>query len=151
MKQAGRIHWLVIVACAALVAILALAFLAGPSAGSTAGDFLRALQAGNVDRLTELSNVPKGEEAKLRKQWEFCIHAATPYYNFLWRSSFTKKITDEAEVVHIKLFKNADKPGSYDEDFEIPMVKVDGRWKVDIYRLTSKLYPALPRASSDLG
>ena len=54
----------------AFVAILGLILFAGPSAGSAANDFMHALQAGDVDRLTELSYVA-GEDIRLSvKPWD---------------------------------------------------------------------------------
>ena len=133
----------------AFVAILGLILFAGPSAGSAANDFMHALQAGDVDRLTELSYVPKEDGQKIRKQWEFCIHTATPYYNFLWHPSFVRQISDDEVVVKMKVVKNAENSSSYDEDYDLCMVKVDNKWKVDVYRLNGKFYPALPKPSSD--
>jgi hypothetical protein len=150
MKQAGGVRLWVIVACVLLLGIIGLAVSAGPSATSTAEDFMRALQAGDVDRLTELSYVPAGHEAEIRKQWDFCVHKATPYYNFLWNVTFAKQISDDEYVVSLKVIKNATSPSAYDEPFEMPLERVGRGWKVDVYRLSSKFYPGLPREGWDV-
>jgi hypothetical protein len=145
MKQAGRVNLLVIFAVLALILVAGLALLSGASATGAAADFLAALQKQDVDALTELCNVPEGEKAKLRKDWEFTTKSATPYYNFAWSIKYAKRISDNEAAVAVKVIKNADASGSFDENFELPMVKVAGKWKVDIYRLSRNLYPALPR------
>jgi len=150
MKHAGGVRLLVIIACIALLLLVGLALFGGPSATSTATEFMRALQAGDVDKLTELSLVAPGDENKIRKQWEFCIHTATPYYNFLWQVQFAKQITDNEWVVSLKIIKNPQNPSSYDEPFEMTLDRVGRGWKVDVYRLSSKFYPALPRPGRDI-
>ena len=151
MKQAGRVPWWGLVAGAVLLAFLGLAFFAAPSASSAANDFMRALKAGDVDKLVDLSYVPSEDIPKIRKQWEFCLHVATPYYNFAWRPSYSREISDTEFVVRMKVIKNSEKPTSYDEDFDIPLIKSGGKWKVDVYRLSDKFYPALPREGLDVG
>lgn len=150
MKQAGRVNWLVLLACIGLVLIVGLMMLSGGSAASTAQEFMLALQRRDVDKLTELSNVAPAQKEKLHKQWDFCINTATPTYNFRWQFQYTQSTGPDSEVAMIKMWKSADAPGSYDELFQIPLVKIDGTWKVDVYRMSAKFYPAIPRVNSDL-
>jgi len=145
MKQAGRASWLLVLAILAIVIVVGLAFMSSGSPTSAAAKFLWALQRHNVDELVELSNVPEGDKAKLRQDWEFNLNVASKYYNFAWGISHAKQITNDQAVVAVKIKKNAEKPTAYEENFELPMVKVNGQWKVDIYRLSRKIYPSLPR------
>jgi hypothetical protein len=110
---------------------------------------MTALQKHDIDQLTELSAVPADQKGKLHKQWDFCLNTATPTYNFRWQFQYSAATGTDTEVVTVKMWKNADNPGSYDENFQVPLVKVDGRWKVDVYRMSSKFYPAIPRVDSD--
>ena len=145
MKKAGRANWIVVFAVLALVLVVGLAFFSGGSPAGAASEFLTALQKRDIDTLTELSNVPESGKAALRKQWKFNAEVAAPYYNFAWEIQHTKQITSDQAVVAVKVIRNSEDPNAYDEPFELAMVKVDGQWKVDIYRLSRNFYPALPR------
>jgi hypothetical protein len=140
MKKAG-----VVFVVLAIAVVAGLAIFAGASPTSAASDFLLALQSKDVDRLTELSYVPDGHKEELRKQWEFTTKTATPYYRFAWAVQHSKQISDEQAVVVVRIVKNSDNESSYDEQFELPMVKADGQWRVDVYRLSRTIHPALPR------
>jgi len=52
--------------------------------------------------------------------------------------------------VSLKIVKNSQSLGAYDEPFEMTLERAGRDWKVDVYRLSTKFYPALPRSGSRL-
>ncbi len=48
-------------------------------------------------------------------------------------------------MVRMMVIRNAERDGAYEEKFELPLVKKDGKWKVEVLGLDRRLYPGLPR------
>ncbi|MCX7799182.1 MAG: hypothetical protein N2109_02445 [Fimbriimonadales bacterium] len=145
MRQSGRVHWMVAVAVALLVAIVALIFFAGESPAVVTGRFLYALQLRDVDTLTELSYVPEGDAGHIRDDWDFTVNVANPNYRFTYRVLHVKELGGSDAVATVEMKKDAFSPAAYEENFQLPLVRKDGKWKVDVYNLSRKMYPALPR------
>lgn len=121
--------------------ILVLMTRSSPTA--TVGSFLTALAKGDVDQLVELSHYD-GDKAKLREQWEFCVKEAAPHVRFTWTMSGSREIDAEHATVNVLWFKDIENQG-YEKKYEIPCVKEDGQWKVDVAVMARDMFPALPR------
>lgn len=145
MRQSGRVHWMVATAIALLVAIVVLIFFAGESPAMAAGRFLLALQKRDVETLTELSYVPHGDTEAIRKDWDFTVNVANPNYRFVYRVLHVKELGGDEAVATVEMKKDAFSPAAYEENFQLPLVRKQGRWKVDVYNMSRKMYPALPR------
>jgi len=97
-----------------------------------------------VDRLCELSYFP-GDKEKLRKQWEFAVNDAGKYYVYTWQFTGTTISDSDTAAVAMAFMANADQSGSPESKIQLPMVKENGVWKVDVKAITTEMYPALPR------
>jgi hypothetical protein len=139
----GR-NWPVIGIGVGVVFIVVLFFLGKDSPSQVASQFLVALAKGDVDTLVKDSYY-QGSEEQLRKEWEFAVKEAGPYYRFVWRIKDERQSTDTAASIQLGWRKNATSPASYEDNTELPMVKDGGRWKVDVRAIDRELYPALPR------
>ena len=144
MSRLLRIHWMVYVG---VIGALAVAFLlmfskAGPEMVATR--FMSALIEGNSDKLTELSYYQGGTKEELRDKWEFSTKVAGRYYVFAWNIKFSKQADDHTAGVAMEVIRNAQSPSSYPENFQLPLVKHEGKWLVDVRSISREMYPALP-------
>lgn len=144
MKRRGRANWLVILGSIGLVVIIALFFLGGRSASSVAAEFMSALGKHDVAKLTELSYMDGSTPEEVRKKWEYTVQVA-PYYRFRWQFLGESNPTPDSAAVRLWVWRDAQSPATYEEKFEIPLVKIDGNWKVDVRGLNRLMFPALPR------
>lgn len=145
MRQAGRANLLVI-ATIVMAAFIASALLLGrDSMSSTCGKFLGALAKGDVETLTNLSYLGDKPKDDIKKQWEFTLKEAAPHYRFMYRIENAKEQGPDSGAVSIKFWRNALMGSTYDEPYDIPMVRRDGKWLVDVKGLSRDMFPALPR------
>ena len=144
-KRAGRASWLMVAGIAGIVAILVLFFVAGESAESAAVRFMDALAKGDVKTLVAMSDSPDTEPAELEKQWEYTAKVAGPHYMFFYKINSSLNPTENTAMVRMMVSRNVNREGSYEEKFELPMIKRDGKWKVEVRGLDRRLYPNLPR------
>lgn len=129
-----------------IFAVLIGAFVfAGQSVSHVGVQFLDALARGDVDKLTDLSDIPGRSREEIRKEWDFAVNTAGKYYRFEWKLDEGNEISPGLGSVRCQIRRNADNPGSYDEKFELPMHKVDGKWKVAVAEVSADVFPALPR------
>lgn len=145
MKRSGKVHWMVLVG---LVGILAIAFLllfSKESASVAAQRFMMALAKGDVETLTKMSSMPGRTEEDIRKQWEFATKEAGPYYRFVWQINRSNDSGPNTSAVVMDVLRNATDAQSYQEKYELPMIKENGVWKVEVSSISRGLYPALPR------
>lgn len=123
----------------------AVLFMGRESMSSTCGRFLSALSSGDIDTLVATSYAGTKTPEEMRKEWEFTINEAAPYYRFIYKIENSREQGSTGGSVAIRFWKNATSSGSYDEQFDIPMVKTDGGWKVDVRGISREMFPALPR------
>lgn len=121
-----------------------LVFFARDSAGATAGNFMTALAKGDVPELVRLSHMPEVSNEDLKKKWEFTVDAGK-YYRFTWKITAVEQLTETTGTAKMQVMRNATSGSSYEENFQLPLVKIDGEWKVDVSSMNRGLYPALPR------
>lgn len=144
MKRRGRINLIVAIGALGVVVIGLFLFLAQESPATAANRFMVALAKGDVPQLME-SSFYDGDRENLRKQWDFATGVAGTYYRFSWRILNTVNSDSRNASVDMFVWRNATSPMTFEERFQLPMVRVDGQWKVDIKSVSRKLYPALPR------
>lgn len=145
MKRAGRVNWMVMVATAGAIAILAIAFLSGESATSVAGRFMEALGKGDVNALTELSYMDGNTPDQIKKKWEYTTTVPGKYYRFKWQLLNESTPAPDEAIVRLWVWRDFNTGGSYEENYQITLVKKDGKWKVDVLSLNRTMYPGLPR------
>lgn len=145
MRRRGRANWLVVLGLIGVVVIVVLFLIGGRSATSVAAEFMSALGKHDVAKLTELSYMDGDTPEQVRKKWEYTTQVAAPYYRFKWQFLGESSAAPDTSAVRLWVWRDAQSPASYEEKFEIPMVKVDGKWKVDVRGLNRLMYPGLPR------
>jgi hypothetical protein len=145
MKKAGRA--LVPVIFAVAVVVVGLLFLVLASSGTStavADDFLVALAKGDAKTLADLGYMEGTTPDQAQKMWEKTL-ARAKYYRFAWRVKNTVQASPTNASVQMDVVRNVDTPGSFPDAYELPMVKIDGKWKVDVRGISRQMYPALPR------
>ncbi|MBX3119912.1 MAG: DUF4878 domain-containing protein [Fimbriimonadaceae bacterium] len=143
MLRAGRLNIVLALGLASVIVLAVLLVMTRSSPSVTVGNFLTALAKADVDQLVELSHYD-GDKAELRKQWEFCVKEAAPHVRFVWTMVGSREISDTSASVNILWTKDLGNQG-YEKRYEIPCVKEDGQWKVDIVAVARDMFPALPR------
>lgn len=147
MKKAGRISFVLLAVIVALVAgVFVFVFLlSGEAPESVATKFLAALSKGDPKTLTALSYMGSEPESNIEQKWQFTVDV-TRYYQFKYLIEGVKQVDPDAANVQVEMMKDANRPGAVPEHFELPMVKINNHWKVDLRALNREIYPALPRA-----
>jgi hypothetical protein len=143
--QSGRINigLLIVVVC---IAILSLVYVfSQESLNTVASRFMSALSTGDVNALTENSYVGTESKDEIRKQWDYAVNDVAKYYRFTWRITGSMQQSEDSGAVRLSVAKNADSPGAYEENFALPVIKVNGKWLVDVRNISRDMYPALPR------
>jgi uncharacterized membrane protein YvbJ len=146
MRFAGirvNLMWLAAAVAVVLVAIFFFAGRGSPTA--TAEEFMTALGHGDDAKLTELTYIRTGDKDAMEKAYEFATNEAGKNYSFLWRIRDERQADANTASVQISVMRNARNPTSYEENFEIPLVRKDGKWLVDVAGINDLMYPALPR------
>jgi len=146
MRVAGRINALYLAAIAGVIVVAVLLFMGRESLNSVGGRFMSALAKGDVDALTKMSYMGDKTPAEIHKKWEFAVNDAAKYYRFGWRISATSEPEPNVSgTVRLQVERNLGSGGSYEENFQLPMVMKNGGWKVDVGGISREMYPALPR------
>lgn len=143
MRRAGKAHLITIAVLLGLAVLGVLLMFSGDNPMGAASRFMSALAKGDVDTLTKLSYY-EGPKDKLREQWEFACKEAGEYYLFRWRVQ-TARIHGEDRAAVLTWIERNLGPSSFEEKIDLPMVKEDGAWKVDVRAIYRGMYPALPR------
>ncbi len=143
MLRAGKAHWITVIGSVGFVLLLVVFLIPTSSPNTAANSFMSALADGDIEKLL-LFSYYNGDREKLRKQWEFSVNEAGKYYVFRWRNVGVKEADDQTAAVKLMVQRNYG-PESYDEKFDLPMVKVDGKWLVDVASVSRALFPAIPR------
>ncbi len=143
MKQNGRVHWIGLAAMVGIVALIVLVLMSGTSATAVASTFMEALAKGNVQKLTDLTYQGQKSKDQIKKDWDFTVNQASPYYRFSYQVKEEHLQNDNEGTVRLDVFRNLG-PSSYAEHFELPMQKVDGKWKVRVEAINREMYPFLP-------
>lgn len=148
MRRSGRVGIVTVMVLAVVVGIVFIGILIfgnRNSPTSEATKFMDALAQSNVKELTNLTYMPGETRAQIEKKWDFTVNVAGKYYVFTWYPTGEKKASANSAGVVIEYTADARKPGSYPQESSIPMVRVKGKWKVDIRSMDRNIYPGLPR------
>lgn len=144
-RRAGRVSILTVLALVAVVAVIAGFVFSGQSVDTAGSRFMDALARGDVERLTSLSVIPGRSTEEVRKEWDFAVNRAGKFYRFGWQIAGADTTGPDRGYVRLKILRNIENPGSYEENFQLPMRKVDGAWKVAVAEISPEMFPALPR------
>lgn len=145
MRRAGRVNILAIVAAVCAIAILGLFFMGRESLNSVGARFMTALAKHDVKTLSAMTFLDGSTPEEVEKQWDFAVNTAGKHYLFVWNITGATQATDTQGTVRMQVVRNAQSPSAFEEKFELPLVKVDGQWKVDVRNISRELFPALPR------
>lgn len=145
MLRAGKVSATLIVIVAFVVGLLAMTLSTGESPMFVGSSFMAALADGDSQALAELSYGDGVTEEELVEMWEYTTHVAGLYFTFSYEITGETKPQDDTAIVTMEYVKNAGMSGSYPEKFQLPLKKVDGEWRVDVFSLSRDMYPGLPR------
>ena len=143
MRRAGRVSPLFLGVIVALVGLGVLLFMGQKSPAEAGSKFMDALARGDVDALTKTSYAPGKTEQELRDDWKLTTEVGK-HYLFRWKVTSSSVTNDQQAVVRLSVERNFG-PGSYEENYGLPLAMKDGEWKVDASGISRELYPALPR------
>jgi hypothetical protein len=146
MRNSGKISLLSLFAIVALVMVAVVLIFSKKGPGNAGGQFMDALARGNVNELTQLSYLGNTPKSEIKKQWDFSTGVAGRHYNFSWSITAATSVGDSGSV-QMSVYRNVTSPGSYAENFSLPMILVNGEWKVDVANISRELYPDLPQGS----
>ncbi|CAN5536981.1 hypothetical protein BH11ARM1_BH11ARM1_10180 [soil metagenome] len=145
MKQSGKASLVMIASIVAVVLVVALFAFSKESIASVGAKFMNALYSGNVKTLTDMTYLGNQSREDMEKQWDFAVNKAAPYYLFEYRIVAARQIDPNTASVTMQVTRDVLRSGAYAEKFELPLVRVDDGWKVDVRALSREMYPALPR------
>ena len=144
MKRSGRVSPLVIIGIICILLIVPLFVVAKKDPGAAAADFLTALGQGDVDKLAQLSVIGGADEAKRKEMWQTTMKRSR-HYLFVWRITNVVKNTPDSAVATLDFRRNVQlRMGQDSEKFELPLIKKDGDWKVDVQSMDRAMFPGLP-------
>ena len=148
-RQSGKISLLGLGGAAIVAMIVASLFLAKEGPAAVGGQFMDALARRDVDKLTELTYIqstdPKeieGERKRIHDQWDFSVNVAGQHFPFLWRATSSSSSTDTSATVTVMFTRGT--PDGYEEKYELPLEKVNGKWFVNVSSISRAMFPALP-------
>jgi hypothetical protein len=143
-KGVLKINPIILIGALGLILIPIIMFMLGQSPQSAANDFMAALAKGNVDKLTEMSYLPDPERP-LKEQWKETFDLYAKDYVYGWEMGSTQKMGSDRAVVKVTIVEFRGPEMHENDTVNLPLVKKDGEWKVDIRDLTRTFFPGLPR------
>jgi hypothetical protein len=146
MRRAGRVSLVSILALVAIAMVAVVLLFSKQSLSNVGGQFMDALARGDVNKLAELSSLPKDSPDEVKQKWEFATQVAGKDYSFKWTITSESQASEDSGTVRLQVERNFGSGSSYGENFELPMVKVNGQWKVDVAGISREMYPGLPKA-----
>lgn len=145
MNRYGRVNLLAIFCVVALIVFVGVVFASKESLSSIGGRFMTALTKGDVDTLTKMTYLGTESPEQIRKKWDEAVNVAGRYYNFTYKVTAADTADANTGSVRLSIVRNANQPGSYEENFALPMIKVGDEWKVDVRSISHEMYPDIPR------
>lgn len=131
-------------AVAAIVAAVLIFVLASAGPQGVAQEFLIALANQDTKGLVRTSYLEGLDDEKAAKEWEKTLDRAE-YYRFTWQMKSSVVSSDTTASVAIDFYRNAARASGYAENYAIPMLKINGKWKVDVRQINRTMFPGLPR------
>lgn len=145
MNRRGRISLLGIVGLLCALVVVSILFLGRESLTTVGNRFMAALGKGDLDTLTNMTFMGNASPEEIRKQWDFTVNTAGRYYNFQYRIVSASQANERTGSVRMQVRRNSTGPSTYEENYQLPLVKVGDQWKVDVRGISRELYPALPQ------
>ncbi|HMS54853.1 MAG TPA: hypothetical protein PKA27_05590 [Fimbriimonadaceae bacterium] len=145
MKRAGRASPILILGIASILGIIVMLFFAGGGPLVPADKFMEALKGGDVDTLTKHSYIDGNTPEQVKEKWTFTMTKVAPHFRFVSRMGQAKQLTEDTAVVKVEVIRDVLGAAPYPETYELPMILVDGEWKVDVAQMERKMFPGLPR------
>jgi hypothetical protein len=144
MKKAGRIL-LPLIGLILLLIVGAVFFLmADTSPTSVANDFLVALAKGDKKGLANLGYIEGASESQAEDIWAKTLDRGE-YFRFVWNIRQSAQSSPTHASVEFDLVRNIDRGATKEDDFQIPLIKIDGHWRVEVRGIPRGIYPGLPR------
>ncbi len=144
MKRSGRVSIIVIITVVLVAGVVGLFLLAGESPTGVGTRFLTALANGDAKTLADLSYMEGKSPAEIEGAWKE-TYESSKYWLFAYKVIGSTEQDSSSATIRLDWVKNIANPSAYAEKFELPMVKVDGKWKVDVRAISREMYPNLPR------
>ena len=144
-RRAGRVPWITLFAVAMILAVVGGFVYAQKSPGTVGSAFMDALARGDVETLTSLTVLGDEPRDEIRRKWDFAVNKAGPYYRFLWKVDGAEETKGGQALVRVKVQRNVESGGSYDEPFQLPLVRTKDGWKVEVGGINREMFPGLPR------
>jgi len=145
MHRSGRASWVLVAGLASIALVAAIFFLGGEGPSAVANKFMKALARGDVNQLAALSTIGENSTEELKKKWEYAVNVAGPHYRFAYAIRSERQMSDDEAAVSIGVWRNYFSGIAYDEKFELPMIRKDGKWLVEVRGINREMYPGLPR------
>ncbi len=144
MKRAGRANWIAILGLIGAVILVAMLFLGSESPSAAANKFMSALARRDVNTLTRYTYLGEAGKDEIQKKWEASTEIAR-YYRFSWQILGELQADEKTASVRMNVWRNVDSPSPYEDRYDLALIKVSGRWLVDVRGISREMYPALPR------
>jgi hypothetical protein len=142
-KTSGRIHWMFAVGAVGIVLVAVILLSTGGTPTSAGIRFLNALGSGDVNTLVEAGRIAEKSAEEEKEAWEFTLDVAQ-HYRFKYAVLGELNPSPDRATLRLNVWRNHG-PASYEEPFDLPMVKEDGKWLVDVKAMSREMFPALPR------
>lgn len=145
MNRFGRVNIVLIIGIV-VVAMLAYVILMTRESVTTVGTrFMSSLAKGDVNTLTEMTFLEGRDKEDVRKQWDFSVNQVGKHYRFAWRIVSAREIGSDSAAVRLQVVRDLESSAAYEENFQLPLRKENGAWKVDVSNISRDMFPALPR------
>lgn len=126
-----------------MVAVILIFSQESPKAAGTR--FMDAMARGDVKTISSLSVLGKDDQPTIEKKWDRALNFVGKHYGFTWMITAESKASETSAAVRMQVERNIQDPSFYEEKFELPMIKVNGKWKVDVGNLDRRIFPGLPQ------
>jgi hypothetical protein len=127
-----------------IIVIPIVLFMLGKSPEAAAKEFMAALAAGDVDTLTEMTYLPD-PESDIKEQWQETFETTAKNYVFGWQFGTTEKDRDDRAVVRVIVTEFRGPETHENDQANIPLIRKDDKWMVDMRSLSRTFFPGLPR------
>lgn len=145
-RSAGALRFnpIIAIGLVGVITIPIILFMLGQSPEAAAKEFMTALAAGDVNKLTEMTYLPEPEE-DINTQWQRTFETTAPNYVFGWELGTTEKDGADRAVVKVTIVEFRG-PELHENDIaNLPLVRREDKWMVDMRSLSRTFFPGLPR------
>jgi hypothetical protein len=118
--------------------------MASTSPTGAANGFLTAFSRGDAKGCVQYAYLDGMTDEQAEAAWKKTLHYAE-HFRFAWRIKGESIPNPNEATVDMEFVKTADAPSAYPENYSLPMIKINGKWKVDARQINRTMIPALPR------